>query len=144
MHVRFFLPFFFFVCVWTLRISVLSGSGFCLFACFVVVKTLCQVLYKCGPLQLCKTHGCHRINFCEGISNTVSSWDLSILPLLDYQLFSSSSMCMKIQDKNTNVDMYLLGLYWCTFSFLLKIYCCAGSWRCTFEEIILIHLVKLT
>lgn len=76
----------------------------CLFACFVPVETLCQ-LYK--------THGCHRINFVKG-SQTVSSWDLSLLTLLDYLLPSSSSMCMKIQDKNANLDMYLLGLYFGT------------------------------
>lgn len=119
-HVRFCLPLFFFflwlteATLWTLRISVLSGSGFCLFACFVVVKTLCQVLDRCSPLQLYKTHGCHRISFCGGISNTVSSWDLSLLTLLDYLLPSSSCVCMKSQDKNTNVGMCLFGLYFGT------------------------------
>lgn len=75
----------------------------------------------CGFIKLMVVTG---LAVVESISNSLSSWSLNLLILPDYPLPSSSSLCTEIQDMNASLGI-------------------EGSWRLTYEEIILTPLAKI-
>lgn len=91
---------------WKQNISKLSVSA--LWKHFVKLWTGADI---CGFIKLMAVTG---LAVVESISNSLSSWSLNLLILLDYPLPSSSSMCTEIQDMNASLGI-------------------EGSWRLTYE-----------